>query len=53
MFDDHEYVARCPECAAEAVGREGQPAPGHLHDMGDADGQRFVQYVKVRDLPPE
>jgi len=49
MFDDHEYVARCPECGAEAIGREGQEPPGHVHDMGDPDRQRFVEYGKGAD----
>ena len=42
-----EYVAQCPECGAQAVGRLDQEPPGHLHELGEEERQRFVEYVRL------
>lgn len=41
-----EYVAKCPECGATAIGVDGEAPPGHLHELGTPD-QFFVEYERV------
>lgn len=46
-----EYLAECPECHAQAIGREwDMEPPGHLHDMGTEE-QTFYHYVRVEPKP--